>query len=209
MREPGTVAASTAFADIIREASPQLVCVCGIAGAIIPSLSLGDVVVANKIIYYDRRKITDEGVSREACIYKISAQVVDIVNAYSRENRKGNERRTVDKKPHDFKAIVAPLGCGEAILAKRNSNVKEWLLATDRKTAAVEMESAGVTHALWETTQSHIQRLLGILVVRGISDGADEKKRDEYQYDAAANAAFVLKKLLRYYRSHFGIEVSE
>jgi len=209
MREAGTGAASAAFGDLIREASPRLVCVTGIAGAIAPSMSLGDVVIANKIIYYDRRKIADEGVSREACIYKISAQVVDIANAYSRENRGGRERRTVDKKAFDFKTLVAPLGCGEAVVAKRDSEVRAWFLATDRKTMAVEMEAAGVTHALWEMGQSRLQNLLGVLVVRGISDGADKEKGADFQFDAAANAAFVLRKLLRYYRPNFGIEVPE
>ncbi len=202
MRESGSGAASAAFTDLIREAKPRLVCVSGIAGAIVSTLSLGDVVVANKIIYYDRRKIADEGVSREACVYKATSSVVDIANAYSRENRNGRERRTVNKKPFEFKTVIAPLGCGEAVIARRDAEVKSWLKSTDRKTAAVEMESASVAHALWEMGQSRMQNLLGILVVRGISDGADQEKGDDYQYEAAVNSAFVLRKLLRYYRYH-------
>lgn len=209
MREAGSGAALAAFVDLIREANPRLVCISGIAGAITPHLSLGDVVIANKIIYYDRRKIVDEGVDREACIHKATTPVVDIFNAYFRENKKGFERRTVDKKPHDFKAVLAPLGCGEAVIAKRDSDVKKWLLATDRKTVAVEMESASVAHGFWEMGQSRTQKLLGILVVRGISDGADKTKGDDYQYDAAANAAFLLRRLLRYYRPHTGMEATE
>lgn len=198
VREAGASAAISAFRDLIEEVNPQLVCIAGVAGSIAEKAAIGDVIVARSLIHYDRRKVTEDGVGREALVYRASTQVVDLVNAYFRDGG-GRERRSVKGRALHFKVHFDPIGCGEAVVADEGSEVRKWLLAMDRKTAAVEMESAAVAHALWELGESRVQSH-GIVVVRGISDLADKNKRDDFQFDAASNAARVLRKLLIHFR---------
>ena len=202
LREDGTMAAAVAYQKLLDECQPKLVVVVGIAGGISTDVDFCDVVIANKVIYYDRRKIQAGAENRSAGIGKIEARVIDLIQAYQRSEGEKPEYASKENSPTGkFKVQVAPMGCGEAVVAMKDSDVRKWLLTVDRKTLAVEMESSGVCHAFWDDTSSSEEKPLGVLVIRGISDHADKDKDDKYRIPASLHAAEVFRRILGHFAS--------
>jgi len=120
----GNMASVEGFRDIYRESSPKLVAVVGIGGSISDKLGLDDVVVANKVIYYDRRKDTADGPIREAEDANVEAAVFDLIQAYQRwYGEQPVHTNDGGKGDPGFKVLIAPIGCGEAKIGVRKTAV--------------------------------------------------------------------------------------
>src|SRR5262249_28705892 len=80
-----------------------------------------------------------------------------------------------------------PVAAGEIALYSGVSEVRQWLREHYNDAVAVEMEAAGVAQA------GHLNNALPAIMVRGISDYADQTKSatdgEGWQPRAAANAA--------------------
>ncbi|MDQ3153652.1 MAG: hypothetical protein M3R63_18700 [Actinomycetota bacterium] len=61
---PGQRAAMTALGNLRRYYDPVVLVLVGIGGAIHHGIAIDDVVVATRVVYYDLRKVTTEGVQR-------------------------------------------------------------------------------------------------------------------------------------------------
>ena len=197
LRTEGTMSAAVAYQKLLEECRPKLIVVVGIAGGISSNVDLCDVVIANKVIYYDRRKIQDGAENRSAVLGNMEALIIDLIQSFLRSEGEYPEYASKENSPNaKFKVQVAPIGCGEAVLAMKESNVRSWLTSVDRKTLAVEMESSGVCHAFWEDNSNCWEKPIGVLVIRGISDHADKDKVDKYRNTASLHAADVFKRIL-------------
>lgn len=188
----------------IREFSPDMVVIVGIAGGISSDLSVGDVCVSNTI--YDvlnNNKITEisEDKSDLAFSPKTHGVNVSLVAAFTflqshplltPEYEKWRlEADICDEEAEDYpKFMIAPIVCG-AVSASKNYNKK--LKDIDRKTGAIETESGGVFQALSRCN-------IPAIAVRGISDLADldkasleKRTKGSVRVSAMKNACLLLK----------------
>src|SRR5438270_353781 len=93
-------------------------------------------------------------------------------------------------------AWVAPIACGERVVAGTTSAVARLLQKHFSDVVAVEMEGAGFLEAVRHTSKNAI-------VIRGISDalsGKTEAEAEGSQLLAAANAAAFVFELLDWYQ---------
>lgn len=155
-----------AYSAMIEECSPQFIVLLGIAGGLDSDLAIGDVVIADQIVHYDRRGEESSGVSRRGSSTRINPRLQAAINRYM--TLSGSRLPTLDG---GFNIEVGPVGSGEAVVKSTLSNVRTWLIEFNEKTLAVEMEAAGLATAARETGNDG-----GYLVIRGISDHADEAK---------------------------------
>lgn len=184
-----------------RHFSPRLWVLAGVGGGIHAKYArIGNVVVSTRVVYYEQRKINPanevqhRGEEREA-----PARVVHAVNDYFTEHGdpaqiQGQLRDSASSTYQVFPGII---GSGEAVIADRDSGVRHFLSRYNDKVLAVDMESGGLSQ-FWQENAMTNENGHGWVVVRGISDNADQKKGHEHHELAAHNAAFVVRELLPY-----------
>ncbi|MEV4253081.1 5'-methylthioadenosine/S-adenosylhomocysteine nucleosidase [Spirillospora sp. NPDC049652] len=169
--------------------APGVIVLVGIGGGIHRDVQPGDVVIGEEVVYYDRRKETASGVRRRSEGHQIPAWV----------RREVNDFFTDHGEPFVLpcgkaKVLAGPVGSGEAVVADASSPIRRHLASVNDKTLALDMEAGGL--ALDFHTQTGQPRARGWLVIRGISDNADEEKDDTCHQVAAKNAATVLRMLI-------------
>lgn len=185
----GEIAAATATTDAVVHWNPQFVLMVGIAGGFAQDdLDLGDVVVADQVVGYEYGKVTDDEIKPRDRVYPASSLLLDRVrnfwdDAWAQQigvPRPSNAKRAAPK------LFVGPIASGNKVIASekfRAELTRRW-----PKLIAVEMEGEGVFAAVFDRPQ-----IRGTLVIRGISDMADERKGDEWQeYAANAAAAYTI-----------------
>jgi nucleoside phosphorylase len=187
--QTGNVDAASAIQDLIKAWLPRYVVVLGIAGGVPRSeLSLGDVVVADCLIEYEHAKELRDLTERRPRYHRTNALVLDRVRAL--EGWQGPVPRprppASRKTPRVF---VGPIATGEKVVA--STDARDRLRSLHPLLLAVETESAGVASIVWQNPEPP-----GLVVIRGISDMADEKKDDRWRMYAASAAASFLLSLL-------------
>ncbi|MEV0974493.1 phosphorylase family protein [Microtetraspora glauca] len=187
-----------AFDHLRRHYNPAVVVLTGIGGGIHPDPAIGDVVVTTRVVYYDLRKETPDGRRRRGEEREAPAPVGHAVNSFFIDF--GEPARFQDSQDNgpirDYQVHTGPIGSGDAVIADAESEIIRYLKAFNDKILAVDMEAGGLTQAFHE--QDGPQAVRGWAVVRGISDGANPDKDDNYHDIAARHAAIVLRSLLPY-----------
>jgi len=97
----------------------------------------------------------------------------------------------------EFRCKFGPLGSGEAVVGFREAEVRQWLTEVNDKTLALETEAGGVAQEYHESALRSGYRAAGYLIVRGISDHADQAKDDRWRLPASRNAMQFLERLLQ------------
>jgi adenosylhomocysteine nucleosidase len=186
-----------AVENLRRHYGPAVVVLVGIAGGIHPSVSLGDVVVVQEVIYYDLRKETQAGVVRRGQTRPVPAVIRRAVNDFFSTHGEPYLVHSTDPDGafRDYKALPGPIGSGEAVIAYKGSDIRRYLTAFNDKTLAVETEAGGIAEAFYETAD---EPGTGWLAIRGISDHADADKDDAFHQMASWHAAATLVGLLPY-----------
>jgi adenosylhomocysteine nucleosidase len=194
----GQDAAGSAFSHLREYFSPAITVLTGIAGGIHPRVRLGDVIVATRVICYDLRKETPERIVRRGHEGQAPAEAGHAVNRFfSRHGEPAHiTSRVHGGTAQTIRVFEGPIGSGNAVIAERDSAIVRYLLAFNDKTLAVDMESGGLVQAHHDLPA--VQRASGWLVIRGISDHANEEKNDDYHEIAASHAAAVLREMLPY-----------
>lgn len=162
---------------------PAAVIFVGVAGALQPHLALGDVVVASHVYAYHGATSEDESTTARPRTWELShrahqiAAHVERVGDWTRQLPEGTEPRV----------HFGPVAAGEIAHYSAVSNERQWLREHYNDAVAVEMEAAGVAQA------GHLNDALPTIMVRGISDYADQTKSATdgkgWQPRAVANAA--------------------
>lgn len=187
----GLTAATAAASRLLARFGPQVLAVAGIGGALSADLALGDVVVASVIEEYLKdAKVTPDGNSRVAFIPAGSSWPVPerlrgfassfryvaedryaewLQSAQVRADAAGLPFATTPGARREPAYFVLPVASGDLLVT--DPAFKEWLVSHGRKRAVVEMEAAGVARAVREHDGD-----VSLLVLRGISDFADERK---------------------------------
>lgn len=194
----GQDAAGSAFSRLREYFSPAITVLTGIAGGIHSRIRLGDVVIATRVICYDLRKETHGRIIRRGHEGQAPAEAGHAVNRFF--SRHGEPAHITSRVPgsaaREIRVLEGPIGSGNAVIAQRDSPIVQYLLAFNDKTLAVDMESGGLIQAHHDLPAA--ARAPGWLVIRGISDHADEEKNDDYHEIAASHAAAVLREMLLY-----------
>nr|WP_202520150.1 hypothetical protein [Streptomyces sp. SID1034] len=190
-----------ALENLRRHYEPRLWALVGVGGGIHDEHArIGNVVVATDVVYYENRKINPRGdVRRRGEHRQAPAPVVHAVNAFFAD--RGTPARLHDQSsPHaskQFEVYPGVIGSGEAVIADRESDIRSYLTTYHEKVLALDMEAGGLTQ-YWQENSVHGGTNPGWIVIRGVSDNADEKKGHSYHDLAARNAAHVLRLLLPY-----------
>lgn len=181
----GEGAAMDAAQRLVQRFAPKVLVLAGIAGGIDPCLRIGDVVVATKVVGYDLHKETPAGTQRRGRHWEAPATIGHDVGEFF----------SARGEPADFSGFNARpgmIGSGNGVIAHGDAEVLRYLRGFNDKTMAVDMESDGLGQFCY---QNHAWPWV---VVRGISDLANEQKNDDAQPMAAENAAIVVRALIPY-----------
>jgi adenosylhomocysteine nucleosidase len=180
---------------------PATVVLVGIAAGLRvdePEYSLGDVVVATEILYYDDRKLESDGDHYRPHELRTHVAVRNAVNAFFTEYGEPFRLSAVTPGGRGRRSRVhfGKIASGEAVFARGYEGALEYIRRFDPKVLGVETEAGGVGQEFAEHPSSD-RGPAGWLVVRGFSD--DGMGRDEaHRATACKNAAAVLDLLLPY-----------
>ncbi len=198
----GQQSAVIAFERLREAYTPTTVVLTGIAGAINPIITLGDVVVVNGVIHYDQRRETSAGITRRGQEIPVPARTRHAINAFFSDHGEPYRTTIVGSDGISRSCAVRPgmIGSGEAVVADQNSPIRGYVTAFNEKTLALETEAAGIAEAFYETTDT-LAAGTGWLAIRGISDSADAAKDDTYHEIASWHAAVILRQMLPYLKA--------
>lgn len=176
---PAAVLAERAMAEF----SPAAVIFVGVAGALWPSIQLGDVVVASQVYAYHGGTSEDDGLKARPRAWEIPHSAGQIAQHLMRS---GEWARSLSERTVPG-VHFGPIAAGEVVQDSAFSEQARWVRQHYNDALAIEMEAAGVAQA------GHLNRSLPVVVVRGISDRADGSKTatdgENWQPRAVAHAA--------------------
>ncbi|MEU1480899.1 hypothetical protein [Streptomyces sp. NPDC005760] len=190
-----------ALENLRRHYNPRLWALVGIAGGIHDDHArIGNVIVSTDVVYYENRKINPRGDTRRRGEHRQApAHVVHAVNAYFTDH--GTPARingqVAAHADQQYEIHPGVIGSGEAVIADRASEIRTYLTAYHEKVLAVDMEAGGLSQ-YWQENSVHGAANPGWIVIRGVSDNADEHKAHSHHELASRNAAHVLSRLLPY-----------
>ena len=195
---PGQRQAGAAYQHLRAAYAPPVVVLVGIAGGVHQAVSLGDVVVATRVVYYDARREDPGETLYRGESHDLPPAMQHSVNAYfTRYGEPAQLRRPAGRRDATFRALPGPIGSGEAVIRDENNQARRWLRAFNDKILATETEAAALAHAFHEDRDADAPPY-GWLVGRGISDHANPEKNDAHHDAASRNAAHVFRTLLPY-----------
>lgn len=196
---PGQRATMTALGQLRRYYDPAVLVLVGIGGAIHHCVAVDDVVVATRVVYYDLRKETPDGVRRRSDDREAPAWMVNAVNSFFTHHGEPTELRVAGsaRRTAPFRVFHGLIGSGDAVIADRDSEIRKYLHSHHDKILAVDMESGGLSQFCHETSSAS-GAMPGWVVIRGMSDHADRAKNDDRHDSAARNAAHTLHCMIPY-----------
>ena len=184
----GAEHASAAAAELLADCSPGFLACVGLSGAISAELDLGDIVVGDTTTaYLANSKILDSAApghyefapagepyraDKWLCDRAIglAAEGPEIYQRWRQGAIAVRRRAAPPLNPPKVKVTRGHLAAGPSVVT--SGAFKDWLLRHKRDYLAVDMESSGVATAVWSNTQTSVR----LLLIRGISDAADQNK---------------------------------
>ncbi|MFJ2887753.1 nucleosidase [Streptomyces sp. NPDC087305] len=181
----GADRAAALTSQLINWLHPQAVLFVGVAGSLKDDIGIGDVVVGTQVYEIHGGKQTPEG-------FLVRPKALPGSHALEQA-----ARSAVRDMP-DVRAHFEPIATGDVVLADAKSEIARFIRSNYSDAGAIEMEGFGALQA------AHLNGQLNALVVRGISDRADDGKANAdasgSQQHAAKQAASVTVALLRKHR---------
>jgi adenosylhomocysteine nucleosidase len=190
----GAPSAAVATANLIQRYRPRVVVLVGIAGGIDPGLDIGDVVIPDQVICYDARRVAPDGIHHRGEATRLPREATLAVNDFFSTL---DEPVTLLAPGHrvPFRVVRGSLGSGGAVITDKDAEIRRYLRRFDEKCRIVETEAGGLVQAVREQAPGrHVPA--SWLVVRGISDHADENKGHRDHDLAAEHAAAAFVELL-------------
>lgn len=193
--DQGQETAVAAVARLRARYHPGVFILAGIAGAIHPSVRVGDVVVATRVIGYDLRKETPAGIIRRGSERQAPAAATHAVGHFFTALGGDSAELPGGDAAQASRVHYGPIGSGNAVIADERSTIRAWLRDYNDKILAIDMEAAGFATACHDDPDGGPPPWI---IVRGISDDASPRKNDGHHQTAATNAARVVRELLAY-----------
>ncbi len=192
--EMGNQEAAIASMEVLRRWQPENVIMVGIAGGVPDKVTLGDVVVAKFVFYYEQAKRTSKGDQRRPQYFYSDLLLYERAKSYRANGWKSKistEPPDILHEDKDFPRVHSgAIASGEKILA--DARTMAQLFKECSELLAVGMEGAGVARAA-----SHQPRPTRFLEIRSICDYGNKQKNDAWQAFAAEAAAAFTINLLR------------
>ncbi len=196
----GPLPASRCLGHLLSFANVKLLIVLGLAGALSKEVSVGDVVIASEVNEFEANSKAESIVNghelrRSGRHWPLSFAIKEAINHFefsakelfskwqTSSFRDYNKLDIRDKEsicPPRPSLHLGPIASGNVVAASK-SFVQE-LKTINRKFLAIDMESAGIIATATERIHP-----IPCLVIRGISDHADEAKKD---LDSDANGGW-------------------
>lgn len=188
LHQMGLAGAAAATARLLARYDFGLLALIGIAGALSSYLQLGDVIIASAIDEYLVAARASDGSGFEFEVggtsWAASRDILNYANSfrylpggYEPWARRAKARRDpgldafvgkVTKEAPDYS--VGLIASGDVVGAA--VPFADWLRQHNRGRAALEMEAGGAARAVYQRGETNL------IVIRGISDFADERKKD-------------------------------
>jgi nucleoside phosphorylase len=206
MPRMGNDSAAIATFHVINDWRPKYIVLTGVAGGLDrKDVSLGDVVIADEVFRFDRRrKERDAETVWAPNAYPTDRVLLNRASALLLEDDKmamwARDCRTafaeVNREPE---GCVGNLACGDAVVDSQK--LKTELKRLNRTLTAIEMEGGGFIEAIINQTA-----VAKALVVRGISDFAADKSTTDsdtcnWRGFAARNAATFVVRFIQQFQT--------
>ena len=194
----GKVNAAMTTTLLIEHFKPNKIIFTGIAGGVNPELQPGDIVIAEKTAHHDMGTIWPEGLFHKGVknrldgwenpvFFNADEQLLKLAERAAEKIEFGSIQIIAgDRAPKVIKGVVVT---GDAFIA---STAKCAELRKKLGADAVEMEGAAVAQLCY-------QRRIGYLVIRSISDKADEGAvldKQTFYIMAAKNSAMLVAEIV-------------
>lgn len=188
----GNQAAAVLTGQAIDAFNPHVVLFVGIAGSLVDSVSIGDVVAATRVDAYHGGKAVAMRFQARPVTWPASWRLDQAARQVRREGRWVSRlAEPVSQLPE---VHLKPILAGEVVLDSRESRLYRFLRRHYNDAVAVEMEGAGLAAA------AHASGAVSAMVIRGISDltGGAKAVTDAagWQPRAARHAAAFAIELL-------------
>jgi nucleoside phosphorylase len=199
--EQGDVSTTLACMRLAQHCNPRMIVLLGTAGGIAADEKdgrVGDVVIANAYLDYGHVALSETGVQHRGESMKIPLASRSAINDFFGghggpfEMPASEEAQSLGKK--SFRVLTAPIATGPAVVKFKEAAVRRWIHRFNDKVAVVETEARGVGQAFYEYAD---QLATSYLIVRGISDHADDEKNDVWKRASSRHAVRVLESLMR------------
>ena len=210
LSQMGSIVSASVTSTILHNFRPKVILLVGLScGMPSEERQIGDLLIANKIIYYSSGKverIDNEKVSKnDPKIIQIEEQLEEKLNSLKtdvsecqyldeiRRNWVGDMNRRSSLNIH-----IGPLGTTDQVIADQVT--RDEVLKDHRKIIGLEMEGFGVYYA----ASSVLSKKPYYLLLKSISDRGDEKKQDsDRNYAAYVAAEYCYHILKEHYETLF------
>ena len=176
----GKVAAATTATSLITEFNIDQLIFTGAAGAVAPTLNIGDIVVSGQLYQHDMdprplmplHQIPLTGIT----FFKADSSLIAKANAVTNSMLSSLSQRIKPEILKEFnitspKSIVGTIATGDQFIHETSKT--EAILAEKPETSAVEMEGAAVAQVCTDYK-------IPFVVIRAISDKADHKSSIDF-----------------------------
>lgn len=201
--EKGNTYASNAIKQLASDWNIDFAVLLGVAGTLKPNeAGLCDVVIADKIIDITYGAETDGGYTPQANMPEIDVRLVEWIHDFETQifGKAFPNSDDLPKGKTTFKVAVGPIGNSGHVIKSEQAESREILQKhINSSVLAVETEAAGFAAAI-RNLRLLGSSIVGPIIIRGISDGAnvDKDKNDTYHLTASKNAAAILHEILPY-----------
>ena len=174
---------------------PEIILFVGVAGGFkSKDVSLGDVVVANKVYGYESGKVEKGDFLTRPAVFAPDFKLLEIARFISRSDDWLHKIPGYSTEPCP-KVSLGPIAAGNKVIASKKSELAQMILKHYNDTTAVEMEGKGFLQT------AYINPSVGALLIRGISDLLDNKDKADgkgSQEVASKNAAAFAFEVLAF-----------
>ncbi len=189
----GSTKSGMSTLSAIEKYQPRLVLFIGVAGGI-KDVAIGDVVVADKVYYYESGKLVDGAFQARSDTRTVPATLAGIA-------------RRIRAQPNlaSFQIFVGALASGEKVIADVKSDELARIHAHSGDALALEMEGNAVLAAI-----DRAEITPDFFIVRGVSDLIAAKSESDAggsQKEATENARTVALRLIAAWDSKLGLSV--
>ncbi|QCL76471.1 MULTISPECIES: response regulator [Agrobacterium] len=189
----GLAASAVLAAKMIHQFRPRLLAMVGICAGRVDKVKIGDIVIADPTWDWGSGKIVAEGGKAKFLPsphqLDLDPDIAGLLREMARDSKVLSDISTNasgTKPATKLSAHVAPMVSGAAVVS--HGPTVDGLLAQHRGIVGVDMEAYSVAAA----AQSSGKPRPDFVVIKGVSDYADEHKADDYQEYAASVSALFL-----------------
>lgn len=191
----GNAGAALEADKAITHFQPDIIFFVGVAGGI-KDVTIGDVVVADKVYGYESAKLKDGMVLARPNVGESSYALIQRARAEARKTDWLQRTQHCDHSLNPHPQIhIGAIAAGEKVVADIRSDVYQFLYRYFNDTLAVEMEGRGLLQA------AHGNEPVQALVIRGISDLIENKseadKRGTQELASCYASAFAFEILAK------------